>query len=80
MSSLSFSSDLVKGVHVRAPLPSRAFHRARVSFLCLARFARRTEKYLETARSLGSQISIILEKGVIAISISNSLHVPYLFQ
>ena len=70
---------LVKGVHERAPLPSRAFHR--VSFSCLARFARRTEKYWETARSLGSQISIIFERCVIAISMVTAyMHVPYIFQ
>ena len=40
----------------------------RVLFSCLARFAGRTEKKRETARSLiGSQSAIILEKFVIAI-------------
>ena len=38
-SSLSFSSDLVRGVHARA-------------FACVARFSRRSKKKRETARSL----------------------------
>jgi len=41
------------------PLPSRAFSHARGHFACLGRFARRTKKKRETARSLNPKGSFL---------------------
>ena len=46
-SSLSFSSDLVRLVDARAPLPSRAFSHER-GHLRLGRFAPRTSYFTDT--------------------------------
>ena len=89
-SSLSVSSDLVRGVHARASvercsretretraaareekfrassvsrLQSRAF-----SFACLGRFARRTKKKEETARSLNGRVPCLLKKSDLTLS------------